>query len=219
MFGEEKAGFYPVSDAKARVLVLGSFPSIRSLEAGQYYAHPQNAFWKIMGSLFGAGQELPYLQRLDILKRSCVALWDVLANCVRPGSMDGAIVEEASRPNDFITFFAGKNIERVCFNGRKSEHMYKRLVLPGLPEIFATIEIVTLPSTSPAYASMRFEEKLEKWRRGARGEETMADGGKTRRQQSAGSGQKRLVILSPPPAEDGVPRAKRRVRISGFRKP
>jgi len=162
-------GFPPVLDATARVLVLGSFPSIRSLEAGQYYAHPQNAFWKILGCLLGAGPQVAYPERLAILKRSGIALWDVLENCVRPGSMDGAIVEKDSRPNDFMAFFeiAG-NIERVCFNGRKSEQMYRKLVLPTLPETFSSIETVVLPSTSPAYASMRFEEKLEKWRREVR---------------------------------------------------
>ncbi|MEA3508816.1 MAG: DNA-deoxyinosine glycosylase, partial [Synergistota bacterium] len=118
---DEKAGFSPVSDAKARVLVLGSFPSIRSLEAGQYYAHSRNAFWKIIGSLFGAKPQTPYTERLEILKRSGIALWDVLGTCVRPGSMDGDIDEEASRPNDFLAFFQiNRAISRICFNGQKA---------------------------------------------------------------------------------------------------
>jgi len=95
--------FEPIATPNARVLILGSMPGVASLEAGQYYAHPQNAFWRIMGELVGAGLEKPYDERARILKANGVALWDVLQSCIRPGSLDSDIRDEV--PNDFAAFF------------------------------------------------------------------------------------------------------------------
>ena len=78
--------FEPVADENARVLVLGSMPGLKSLQAGQYYAHPQNRFWPFMGQLVGAGPDLPYPERCRRLARAGIALWDVLSCCERPGS-------------------------------------------------------------------------------------------------------------------------------------
>ena len=93
--------FPPAFRTDARVLILGSMPGEASLAAGRYYAHPRNAFWPIMGALFGAGAELPYDQRLARLNAAGVALWDVIARCRRPGSLDSAI--EDSVPNDLAS--------------------------------------------------------------------------------------------------------------------
>ncbi len=159
-----RTGFAAAAEKDARLLILGSFPGIRSLEAGEYYAHPQNVFWRIMGSLFGACPEITYAERLKKLRGNGVALWDVLQCCERPGSMDGAIVETGSVPNDFPCFFAEKQwIALICFNGQKAALLYRRLVIPTLPDRHSSISREVLPSTSPAYASMPFEEKAKIW--------------------------------------------------------
>jgi hypoxanthine-DNA glycosylase len=159
-------GFPPVIDAGARVLVLGSLPGRASLEAQQYYAQPQNAFWRIMGALVGAGPEVGYRLRLARLKSASVALWDVLAAAHRAGSLDAAIVRETAIVNDFVSLFErNRHIELVCFNGRTAEALYRRRVLPSLPARFAGVPLHALPSTSPAHAGMPFAVKLERWSR------------------------------------------------------
>jgi hypoxanthine-DNA glycosylase len=157
-------GFPPVIDEGARVLLLGSLPGRASLEARQYYAQPQNAFWRIMGALVGAGPELAYRQRLARLKTSSLALWDVLAAAEREGSLDSAINRETAIVNDFASLFERHDrIELVCFNGRTAEDLFRRRVLPNLPERFAGVARHALPSTSPAHAGMPFAVKLERW--------------------------------------------------------
>jgi hypoxanthine-DNA glycosylase len=157
-------GFPPVIDERARVLVLGSLPGRASLEAQQYYAQPQNAFWRIMGALIGAGPDLAYPQRLERLKGAALGLWDVLAAGHREGSLDAAIVRETAIVNDFASLFERyRRIERVCFNGRTAEDLFRRRVLPRLPSQFAVLPLHALPSTSPAHAGMPFALKLEKW--------------------------------------------------------
>ncbi|MBI3430836.1 MAG: DNA-deoxyinosine glycosylase [Hydrogenophilales bacterium] len=157
-------GFPPIADAHARILILGSLPGQVSLQRQQYYAQPQNAFWKIMGRLFGAGPELPYAERAQRLARNGIALWDVCAAARRPGSLDASIVHSSVVPNDFAAFIASHpGIGLICFNGAKAAELYRRLVLPGLPATRLAIRIETLPSTSPAHAAMPFEEKLTRW--------------------------------------------------------
>ena len=157
-------GFPPVIDERARLLVLGSLPGRASLEARQYYAQPQNAFWRIMGALVGAGPELAYGLRLECLKRSSLGLWDVLAAGQRKGSLDTAIVRSTAVVNDFASLFERyQGIELVCFNGRTAEALYRRRVLPSLPPRCAGIALRSLPSTSPAHAGMPFAAKLERW--------------------------------------------------------
>lgn len=157
-------GFPPIADAHARILILGSLPGQVSLQRQQYYAQPQNAFWKIMGRLFGTSPELPYEDRAQDLVRNRIALWDVCAAAQRPGSLDAAIVHSSVVPNDFAAFIATHpHVELICFNGGKAAELYRRLVLPGLPNTRRAIRYATLPSTSPAHAAMPFEEKLTRW--------------------------------------------------------
>lgn len=161
------AGFAPVSRPDAKLLILGSLPGTRSLETGRYYAHACNAFWPIMAALFCADGD--YRQRCHALVSARVALWDVLAESVRAGSLDAAIRMETARTNDFAAFLgAHPDIGRIAFNGRKAEAMFRRLVLPelGLP----MPELVSLPSTSPAHAALGVDEKLGIWRRRLRPE-------------------------------------------------
>ncbi len=153
-------GFPPIVSANARILVLGSLPGVRSIEAQQYYAHPQNAFWRIIEDVFGISGS--YEARCAGLRQQGVAVWDVLRSSVRPGSMDADIQTETARANDFVSFLAAHaGIVRIGFNGKKSEALFRKLVLPGLRR---PPELVSLPSTSPAYASMPVSKKLEIWR-------------------------------------------------------
>jgi TDG/mug DNA glycosylase family protein len=157
-------GFPPVADGAARVLVLGSLPGRRSLEAAEYYAQPQNAFWPIMGRLCGATRSLPYDERLARLRASGIALWDVLAAGDRLGSLDSAIVSATLVVNEFEAFFTRHpRIELVCFNGRKAEDVFRRRVVPALPALASGLAFELLPSTSPAFASLTFEQKLARW--------------------------------------------------------
>jgi len=154
-------GFAPVARADARILILGSLPGQRSIEAGEYYAHPQNAFWPIMAELFDATGD--YANRCTRLLQARVAVWDVLHSSVRPGSLDAAIREDSARPNDFAAFFrVHRRLERIVFNGAKAEQMFSKLVLPDVA--LPGISMLRLPSTSPAYAAMPFSGKLAAWR-------------------------------------------------------
>lgn len=157
-------GFVPVSAPDARVLVLGSLPSRLSIERGEYYGNPRNAFWRIMGELFDAGPDWPYEKRVSQLTNNGIAVWDVLQSSHRPGSMDADIDEASSIANNFSAFFAAhSDLELVCFNGKKAAALFAKLVVPGLPVDFSHMAYVTLPSTSPAYAAMSFAAKLERW--------------------------------------------------------
>jgi hypoxanthine-DNA glycosylase len=159
-------GFPPVARRDATVLILGSLPGRKSLEFQQYYAHPQNSFWRIIAAVFGGASSLPYMQRLKILTANKVALWDVLAAAERPGSLDSSIVPHSAVPNDFAEFFrAHPRIRRVYFNGQKAEVLFRRRVLPTLGQEFAGIHFECLPSTSPAHAGMTFAKKLDRWNR------------------------------------------------------
>lgn len=152
--------FPPVAESDATVLILGSMPGKESLKHNQYYAHPQNAFWKIMGELVGARRELPYPERLLKLTAAHIALWDVLKTCEREGSLDSDIQNETA--NDFAAFFkAHPLITHVFFNGAKAEHSFNKFVRGrhALPQL----EFTRLPSTSPAHAGMRYGEKLKLW--------------------------------------------------------
>ncbi|MFQ5582442.1 MAG: DNA-deoxyinosine glycosylase [Mariprofundaceae bacterium] len=147
----------------AIVLILGSMPGVESLRQQQYYAHPRNAFWPIMGELLGFDPALPYQQRLQLMKTNKIALWDVAHQCVRPGSLDADMRNVEA--NDFTTFFAQhSHIRTVFFNGGKAEALYGRLVLPQLSASLQTIPRHRLPSTSPAHAAMDFKTKLAAWR-------------------------------------------------------
>jgi hypoxanthine-DNA glycosylase len=159
-------GFPPVARPDARVLVLGSMPGAASLRAVQYYAHPQNRFWPIMGELVGALPALPYAARLRKLTASGIALWDVLAACEREGSLDSAIRDDTAEANDFAAFFTTHPaIGTVLFNGGKAEAAFRRFALPSLQSpLSPRLDYRRLPSTSPANASQGAAYKLATWR-------------------------------------------------------
>jgi len=157
-------GFAPICRPDARVLVLGSMPGVASLRVQQYYGHPRNAFWPIMGDIFGFDAGAPYVQRVEALLVSGVAVWDVLAACERKGSLDADIEMPSIRVNDFNGFLAlHREISRICCNGALAYSMYLRHVTAG-PHPAMSAELKRLPSTSPAYAGLSQAEKLVAWR-------------------------------------------------------
>ena len=154
--------FEPVINDSAKILILGSMPGVKSLNEQQYYAHPQNAFWRIMAALFDFDRQAEYQQRLAYLQAADIALWDVLHSCKREGSLDSMIQSETQVANDFNALFqAYPNIRSVFFNGAKAESYFKRHILQNLKE--HQLHFARLPSTSPAHASLSFEQKLEEW--------------------------------------------------------
>jgi len=145
------------------VLVLGSMPGAESLRLRQYYAHPRNAFWRIMGDLVGASPELPYTTRTRRLKSAGIALWDVLAACTRDGSLDAAIDTDSIIINELPAFLARHpRITHVFFNCATTERCFRIHVQPALePD---ALQLQRLPSTSPAHAALDYQQKLQAWR-------------------------------------------------------
>ena len=159
------SSFPPIADAGCRLLILGSMPGEASLAAGQYYAHPRNAFWPVMGQLIGFQPGVEYPWRVEALLGAGIALWDVLKSCERSGSLDSAILRGSLQANDFPAFFERHpQITRVAFNGATAEQLFRRHVSHGLPAGLAPRSLVRLPSTSPAHASLSLEEKARQWR-------------------------------------------------------
>ena len=150
-------GLPPVLGPGVRLLVLGSFPGVASLRAGQYYGHPRNHFWPILSALWQVDLVgLPYAQRLAEMQRRGLGLWDVYASCRRSGSLDSAIAD--AEWNDFATLRASAPaLQAVAHNGGESARARRHLQALGF-------QVHRLPSTSPANASWSFERKLAAWR-------------------------------------------------------
>ncbi|MFY9509453.1 MAG: DNA-deoxyinosine glycosylase [Rubrivivax sp.] len=154
---ERLVGLGPVVGPATRLLVLGSFPGVASLQAAQYYAHPRNHFWPLLSALWGQDlRALPYAQRLAVLKGRGLGLWDVYAACRREGSLDTAI--EDAEYNDFASLRRrAPGLVAVAHNGGESARAMRHLAALGLV-------VHKLPSSSPANASWSFERKLAAWR-------------------------------------------------------
>jgi hypoxanthine-DNA glycosylase len=155
-------GLPPILDAQARVLILGSFPSPASLATGQYYAHKQNQFWRILAAVLDQPLvDMDYVAKQAAVKAAGIAIWDVYRSCERAGSLDSAI--RNGQPNDFAALKkSAVAIRHICFNGQAAGRFAQQLEAMG----YAT---VVLPSTSPANASWSFERKLAAWREALRG--------------------------------------------------
>lgn len=150
------SSFPPQYNQDARVLILGSMPGVASLKAQQYYAFKHNVFWRIMENIFNIPTTLAYQNRVAMLNQAGIALWDVLGGCEREGSLDSAIKEP--QPNDIEQLLIEcPTIELICCNGGASGRYLKRF-FPNLE-----VNTITLPSTSPAAATISYQEKLEKW--------------------------------------------------------
>jgi len=159
-FTESTEGFTPITSAKPVVMILGTMPSVVSLKQSFYYAHPRNAFWLIMHSLY----DLPtnsVEDKTDLIKKAGLVLWDVLSSCDREGSLDSAI--KNPQANDFTTFLSQyPTVKTICFNGKKAEQLFKRYVIKE-QSIPNDIEYIVLPSTSPANAVMSLKDKQLFW--------------------------------------------------------
>jgi hypoxanthine-DNA glycosylase len=156
--------FNPIASIEAKVLVLGSAPGVRSLKESEYYAHPQNSFWYIMGCLFNFSSDSNYSERCRNLMLNKVALWDVLKSCEREGSLDASINSRSIIANDFDGFLRSySDITSIFFNGTKAETVFRKYVSVSTQQRFPEGALQRLPSTSPAYAAMDRNSKLQKW--------------------------------------------------------
>lgn len=139
-------------------------PGAASLQAQQYYAHPRNAFWPILESIWEIPATASYATRVRAVKQAGIAVWDVLAHCRRRSSLDSDIEQESMVTNDFAAFFrAHAGIRAIAFNGGTATQLFRRHVLPGLAKPLQELPMVQLPSTSPANARLRLADKRRAW--------------------------------------------------------
>lgn len=150
-----KASFAPVVAADTRILILGSLPGDASLAAAQYYAHPRNQFWRLLGAVLGVAlADMPYLQRLAVMQQHGVGLWDVVAEASRRGSLDSAIRDARANPlAELVATLPALRV--VAFNGQTAGKAAPQLAASGVP-------VLVLPSSSPAY-TLAFDKKLQEW--------------------------------------------------------
>lgn len=168
MTGQIK-GFAPIVDEESTNLILGSMPGVQSLQAGEYYAHKQNAFWKILNKIYPEHHLMKYEDKMALLRSNNIALWDVLKTCERKSSLDSDILLKTMEVNDFNVFLNRySRIKKVCFNGAFAENNYVRFVLknqqPNQKNNLTSLSYIRLPSTSPAHANLNLDEKFNIWR-------------------------------------------------------
>ena len=176
---QEFASFTPIVPERAKILVLGSIPGVRSIEQGQYYAHPQNAFWPMLARIYpeficassieqwqrGCHHQLPFARKAELLEAASIALWDVLASAWRENSSDQSIQSEICNPiaqllQDY------PSIQKILLNGKKSGKLFSQKILPKIS--LQNYQIYNLPSSSPAYASLSFDTKTVAWQQALR---------------------------------------------------
>lgn len=148
-----------IVNEKTTTLIIGSMPGVASLEAGEYYAHPQNLFWRFVFEAFEEDFNAPdYLHKTTLLLQHSIGLWDAAKTCVRDGSLDSNIKDVS--PNDFYSLFlAYPKIERLLFNGKKAFDLFKRFHAP----LLSGKTYLVLPSTSPANASIPLAKRRSLW--------------------------------------------------------
>lgn len=152
-------GFPPVLGVHPNILILGSLPGIASITQQQYYAHKQNAFWRILEALFQIPADADYATRCELAKAATLAIWDVCYSAHRPGSLDSAITHNTVVANDINSLLAQHpSIKLVAFNGHAAASLFKKHIQLGRP-----VSTVILPSTSPANAGTSYAKKLEEW--------------------------------------------------------
>lgn len=153
-------GFSPIVPEKAKIMVLGTMPSVASLNEAFYYAHPRNAFWPIMARYFDVTLSTES-QKRQLMMEQGILLWDVLNQCRRDGSLDSAISDPV--PNNFESMFSvHTDLSAVLFNGQAAYQLFRKKVLP-ICVLPSQLEMEVMPSTSPAHAGKNFEQKYAYW--------------------------------------------------------
>ena len=147
----------PIYDKDSKVLILGSFPSVKSREEGFYYAHPRNRFWKILAAIYDENEAYSIKEKKDFLLSKNIALWDVISSCDINGSADSSI--RNIKVNDICSLLEKTNIKKIFTNGSTAYKLYQKYL-----EDITGISAIPLPSTSPANASYSFERLLESWK-------------------------------------------------------
>ena len=156
--------FEPIIGRDPRILILGSMPGLISLQAVEYYANPRNAFWKIIAELFELDIDCSYELRVQQISELPLVLWDTLRACHRQGSLDSSIRSQQIKANDIVGLLEQfSSLRAIVFNGAASEKYFNQLVKQDLP-VDRELTLLRMPSTSPAHAGMKFEEKLMAWR-------------------------------------------------------
>jgi hypoxanthine-DNA glycosylase len=151
------SSFPPIIDQESKILILGSVPGVKSLEKQEYYGHPQNKFWKIIFELFEVDFTENYVEKIEILKKNKIAVWDAIDTCERKGSLDSEIINEEA--NDIKNLLqTHPNIRAIFCNGGKSYKNLKKILDKN-----SEIPVYLLPSTSPLH-TISFEKKLEDWK-------------------------------------------------------
>ena len=149
--------FEPEYEKDSKILILGSFPSVKSREVKFYYGHPKNRFWKLLAALYEDHKPQTIEEKKSFLKAHKIALWDVIESCDITGSSDSSIRNVV--PNDIAGVLAQTNIKKIYANGKTAEKLYKKYIEPVTRQ-----EIIGLPSTSPANAACSFERLMEVWK-------------------------------------------------------
>ena len=167
---QERIGhpFGPLYSAESRILILGSFPSVKSREQQFFYGHPQNRFWKMMAAIYNSEIPDTVSRKKELILSHGLALWDSIASCVITGSSDASI--RAVRPNDLSIILDQCPIARICCNGKKSYEMFEKYIRPKIGR-----EALCLPSTSPANARWSLERLVAAWSAGLCLQETAAE--------------------------------------------
>lgn len=147
----------PVYDENSKILILGSFPSVKSREEGFFYGHPQNRFWRVAAAICQCDAPRTVNEKKALLYSNHIAVWDVIKSCDIVGSSDSSIKNVI--PNDLNVILEHAQIEKIFVNGRKAEQLYKKYIMPQINR-----EAVCLPSTSPANAAWSFEQLVEAWK-------------------------------------------------------
>lgn len=146
----------PLYDENCKILILGSFPSVKSREAMFFYGHPQNRFWKLMAALFEEAYPQTIEEKKSLVLKHHIAMWDTIRSCTITGSSDSSIKDVV--PNDLSVILDNSRVERIFCNGATSYRLYMRYIYPT-----TGVKAVKLPSTSPANAAFNLERLLTEW--------------------------------------------------------
>lgn len=147
----------PLYDENSRILILGSFPSVKSREAAFFYGHPQNRYWTVVAKILGAPKPETVEEKRELMLKNGIAMWDVIASCEIKGSSDSSI--ENVTANDLSVILDNSKVDKIFVNGKTAEKYYKKYTYPK-----TQIKAICLPSTSPANAVWSIDRLVEEWK-------------------------------------------------------